>query len=78
MKWTCRIAIKTNILINSKAVVYPALDSEGNAIIDLTSIRGNFLIVAPEHFTFIDDKHFGITGVYAGTVAYYFDDMRRR
>ena len=45
---------------------------------DLTSVRGNFLIAAPEHFTFIDDKHFEITGVYAGTVAYYFDVMRRR
>ena len=45
---------------------------------DLTSFRINFLIVAPEHFTVIDDKHFEITGVYAGIVAYYFDDMRRR
>ena len=78
MKGIIRIAIKTNVLINSKAVVYPALDSEGNAIIDLTSIRDNFLIVAPEHFTVIDDKHFEITGVYAGTVAYYFDVKRRR
>ena len=78
MKGIIRIAIKTNVLINSKADFYPTLDYEGNAIIDLTSIRGNFLIVAPEHFTVIDDKHFEITGVYAGIVAYYFDDMRRR
>lgn len=54
---------------------YPTLDSEGNAMTDLTSVRGNFLIAAPEHFTVIDDKHFEITGIYAGTVAYYFDVM---
>lgn len=52
---------------------YPVTDENGSAITDLTNTRGNFLIAAPEHFSIIDDKHFEITGVYAGTVAYYFD-----
>lgn len=52
---------------------YPVTDENGSSITDLTNTRGNFLIAAPEHFSIIDDKHFEITGVYAGTVAYYFD-----
>ena len=58
---------------NYTRAFYPVTDENGSAITDLTNTRGNFLIAAPEHFSIIDDKHFEITGVYAGTVAYYFD-----
>ncbi len=58
---------------NYTRAFYPVTDENGSEITDLTNTRGNFLIAAPEHFSIIDDKHFEITGVYAGTVAYYFD-----
>ena len=50
---------------------YPTKDEHGNSITDVTSVRGDLDYVAPEIFTPIDDKHFELTGSYAGEAALY-------
>lgn len=52
---------------------YPLNDSENNPLTTLDEFRPNYQVAASEMFTVIDDKHFEMTGVFAGTVAYNFD-----
>lgn len=52
---------------------YPVRDDEGKTYPTTDGYRPLFNSVAAEHFTVIDDKHFEITGNFAGAAAYYYD-----
>lgn len=51
---------------------YPSTNSSGEELTSLIRARGDFEIAAPEHFEVVDDKHFYVEGIYAGTIAYYY------